>query len=170
MNRIFILLPRSCPGAGLQGAGGVKNFSVGICDGAPSTARSSLYFSSKTYVVGTQKNCLNETVLLSTQNMLELMGKKIITILRSLNFIIWIFDTRIYFFIWNVEIDITMMIINNVSMLTLFPDSHDFARLFCHLFMFLGSLYLRNEFDFWNVHANIILRVSCRRPEVFMIP
>ena len=26
---------------GLQGAGGVKNFSVGICDGAPSTARSS---------------------------------------------------------------------------------------------------------------------------------
>ena len=26
------------------------------------------YFSSKTYVVGTQKNRLNETVLLSTQN------------------------------------------------------------------------------------------------------
>ena len=29
---------------GLRGAGGVKNFSVGICDGAPSTARSSLKF------------------------------------------------------------------------------------------------------------------------------
>ena len=28
-------------GVGLLGAGGVKNFSVGICDGAPSTARSS---------------------------------------------------------------------------------------------------------------------------------
>ena len=41
LNRISILLPRSCPGVGLQGAGGVKNFSVGICDGAPSTARSS---------------------------------------------------------------------------------------------------------------------------------
>ena len=27
---------------GLRGAGGVKNFSVGICDGAPSTARSSV--------------------------------------------------------------------------------------------------------------------------------
>ena len=27
-----------------MGAGGVKNFSVGICDGAPSTASSSLYF------------------------------------------------------------------------------------------------------------------------------
>ena len=27
---------------GLGGAGGVKNFSVVICDGAPSTARSSL--------------------------------------------------------------------------------------------------------------------------------
>ena len=26
------------------------------------------YFSTETYVVGTQKNCLNETVLLSTQN------------------------------------------------------------------------------------------------------
>ena len=40
LNRIFILLPRSCPGMGLPGAGGVTNFSVGICDGAPSTARS----------------------------------------------------------------------------------------------------------------------------------
>ena len=36
------------------------------------------YFSPKTYVVGTQKNGLNETVLLSTQN----PGKKILTILR----------------------------------------------------------------------------------------
>ena len=44
LNRIFILLPRSCPGAGLRGAGGVKNFSVGICDGAPLTAHSSLDF------------------------------------------------------------------------------------------------------------------------------
>ena len=30
---------------GLQSAGGVKSFSVGICDGAPSTARSSFSFS-----------------------------------------------------------------------------------------------------------------------------
>ena len=52
------------PGVGLVGAGGVKNFSVGICDGAPSTARSSFsYFLTKTYVVGTQKNHLNETIL-----------------------------------------------------------------------------------------------------------
>ena len=29
---------------GLGDLGGVKNFSVGICDGAPSTARSSLCF------------------------------------------------------------------------------------------------------------------------------
>ena len=42
LNRIFILLPRSCPVVGLRGAGGVKNFCVGICDGPPSTARSSL--------------------------------------------------------------------------------------------------------------------------------
>ena len=28
MNRIFILLPRSCPGVGLQGAGGVKGFEM----------------------------------------------------------------------------------------------------------------------------------------------
>ena len=136
---------------------------------APHRLRALVFISHPKHMLWVLKRTLNETVLLSTQNMLELMGKKIITILRSLNFIIWIFDTRIYFFIWNVEIDITMMIINNVSMLILFPDSHDFARLFCHLFMFIGSLYLRNELDFWNVHAIIILRVSCRRPEIFMI-
>ena len=51
------------------------------------------YFSSKTYVVGTQKNRLNETVLLSTQNTcVQLIGKKIITVLGSLNFLIWIYD------------------------------------------------------------------------------
>ena len=39
------------------------------------------YFSTKTYAVGTQKNCLNETVLLSTKNMCyKLMDKKIIAI------------------------------------------------------------------------------------------
>ena len=39
---------------------------------------------SQTYDVGTQKNHLNETVLLSTQNiMLKPMGKKILTILGS---------------------------------------------------------------------------------------
>ena len=32
------------PGVGTAGARGVKNFSVGICDGAPSTVRSSLNF------------------------------------------------------------------------------------------------------------------------------
>ena len=38
----------------------------------------------KQYVVGTQKNRLNETVLLTTQNTrLNLMGKKIIKILRK---------------------------------------------------------------------------------------
>ena len=35
-------------------------------------------------VVGTQKNRLNETVLLSTQNMLKLIGKKIFTTLRPI--------------------------------------------------------------------------------------
>ena len=41
------------------------------------------YFSTKTYVVGTQNNRLNETVLLSTHNTcFKLIGKKIIAILR----------------------------------------------------------------------------------------
>ena len=40
-------------------------------------------FSAKLYDVGTQKNPLIETVLLITQNMLKLMGKKILPILRS---------------------------------------------------------------------------------------
>ena len=35
------------------------------------------------YAVGTQKNHLNETVLLSTQNRLNLMGKKTFAILSS---------------------------------------------------------------------------------------
>ena len=39
------------------------------------------HFSAKTYVVGTQKNRLNETILLSTQN--TLMGKEINAILGA---------------------------------------------------------------------------------------
>ena len=42
LNRIFILLPGSCPRGGTWGCWGVKNLSVGICDGAQSTAHSSL--------------------------------------------------------------------------------------------------------------------------------
>ena len=38
------------------------------------------YFSTKTYIVGTLKNRLIERVLLSTQNMLQLEGKKIFAI------------------------------------------------------------------------------------------
>ena len=45
MNIIFILLPGSCTGVGLGVLEGVKIFSVGICDRAPSTARSSIDFS-----------------------------------------------------------------------------------------------------------------------------
>ena len=42
------------------------------------------YFSTKTYVLGTQKNRLNETVLLEhPKYMFKVIGKKIITILRS---------------------------------------------------------------------------------------
>ena len=41
------------------------------------------YNSTKTYIVGSQKNRLNETVLLSTQNMLKLMAKKILILSPS---------------------------------------------------------------------------------------
>ena len=41
------------------------------------------YFSTETHVVSTQKNRLNEIVLLSTQNMLKLRGKQILTILQD---------------------------------------------------------------------------------------
>ena len=47
------------------------------------------YFSTKTYVVGTQKNHLNETVLLSTQNMFRLLGKQMIAFLRSKILLNW---------------------------------------------------------------------------------
>ena len=43
--------------------------------------------------MGTQKNRLNETVLLSTQNMFKLMGKKIFTILRSTLLFISAYDS-----------------------------------------------------------------------------
>ena len=57
------------------------------------------YFSTKTYVVGTQKNRLQETVLSRTQNMFKLMGKKIITILSHL--LNW---TYVTFFSRNVQL------------------------------------------------------------------
>ena len=38
----FYSVTKVMPWVGNAGAGGVKNFSVGICDGAPSTARSSV--------------------------------------------------------------------------------------------------------------------------------
>ena len=43
------------------------------------------YFLTKTYVVGTQKNCLNVTALFSTHKkcMLKLMGKQILSISTS---------------------------------------------------------------------------------------
>ena len=40
----FHSVAKEYPGVGLRGAGGVKNFSVGICDDAPSTVRSSYIF------------------------------------------------------------------------------------------------------------------------------
>ena len=40
----FHSVAKVMPRDGTGGAGGVKNFSVGICDGAPLTARSSLNF------------------------------------------------------------------------------------------------------------------------------
>ena len=44
----------------------------------------SSYFTTKTYVVGAQKNRLNETVLFEhPKHMLQLISKKIFTILRS---------------------------------------------------------------------------------------
>ena len=46
-----------------MGAGGVKNFSVGICDGAPSTARSSCFCSFESR----KKTCHKVSVIHVTQ-------------------------------------------------------------------------------------------------------
>ena len=46
--------------------------------------------------MGTQKNRLNETVLLSTQNMFELRGKKVIKIICYFFLHIWIYDLHSY--------------------------------------------------------------------------
>ena len=42
IKKNFHSVARVMPRVGLVGAGGVKNFSLGICDGTPSTARSSI--------------------------------------------------------------------------------------------------------------------------------
>ena len=50
----------------------VTEVAMAICDSSrplvKSVSQFIFYFSTKTYVVGSQKNGLNETVLLSTQN------------------------------------------------------------------------------------------------------
>ena len=56
------------------------------------------YFSTKANVVGTQKNRLNETVLLSTQNMFSLLGKKIFAFLRSKFLYNWTYGLLSHFF------------------------------------------------------------------------
>ena len=43
----FYSVAKVMPGVGLRGAGGVNNFCLGNCDGAPSTAHSSFYITFK---------------------------------------------------------------------------------------------------------------------------
>ena len=43
-EQIFYSVLGSCPMGGTWGCWGVKNLSVGICDGAPSTEHSSFFF------------------------------------------------------------------------------------------------------------------------------
>ena len=50
LNIILILLRESFARGGTWGCWGVKIFSVGICDGAPSTARSSLICNMTTFI------------------------------------------------------------------------------------------------------------------------
>ena len=55
-------------------------------------------FSTKTYVVGAQKNCLNETVLLSTQNIyryLNWCGYDNF-MLKIINFNTWCYNCRMW--------------------------------------------------------------------------
>ena len=60
------------------------------------------YFSTKQYVVGTQKNPLNETVLLSTQNMFGLLGKKIIAFLGSSFLLNWTYGSGLSFCLFHI--------------------------------------------------------------------
>ena len=50
------------------------------------------YFTTKIYVVVTQKNRLKEAVLLIPQNMLKLLGKKIITNFTLTNLLNWTYE------------------------------------------------------------------------------
>ena len=57
------------------------------------TGKPFFLYSTKTYVVCTQKNRLNETALLNTKHMFKLMGKEINAILGAQTILIWTFDT-----------------------------------------------------------------------------
>ena len=75
MALISLLICEDCPYA--QTGSCLPGLQIRVCIGKLFS-----FFSSKTYVVGTQKNRLNETVLLSTPKlMLKIMGKKIFAVL-----------------------------------------------------------------------------------------
>ena len=71
------------------------------------------YFSTKICVVVTQKNHLIETVLLRAQNtMFKLIGKKIIAILRSKDFLIPTCEVRKFHVLSHIFCDILCILMN----------------------------------------------------------
>ena len=71
-----------------------KEMQKGVWDRPPNKCVKSRnyfsYFSTKTYVVGTQKNRLNETILLSSKkHMFKLIDKKLSTFLHPNVLLIW---------------------------------------------------------------------------------
>ena len=59
----FHSVAKVMPRDGTGGAGGDKNFSVGICDGAPSTARSSINITFPDWVI--VKNIIPRNVIIN---------------------------------------------------------------------------------------------------------
>ena len=75
----------------------------------------SSYFLTKTHVVGNQKNCLNETVLLSTKNiMLKLIGKKIYCVYLDL-------CCCMHPEIWLIQLSVDWPIVLLLAIIYLFP-------------------------------------------------
>ena len=56
---------------------------IGAYSVKPLRTKKNFYFSTKTYDVGSQKNCLNEGSFEHPKQMLKLIGKKIFTILHT---------------------------------------------------------------------------------------
>ena len=97
----FVHASNKCSGETVQMCKLAKTFLVGTWDKYPGlqigvhTGKLFFLFLNQTYVVGTQKNRLNETLFEHPKHTLKLMGKEINAILGAQTILIWTYGIKI---------------------------------------------------------------------------